>query len=97
MVHHIPITEARTNLSRIAKRAHQGKEYFILEKNGIPVAGLMDVDELEDYLEIQNPELRQQIEEGYAAYRRGEGRDARKFLAELKRELERPKQKRERA
>jgi len=26
------------------------REYFILEKDGIPVAGIMNVDELEDYL-----------------------------------------------
>ncbi len=94
MVHRVPITKARINLGQIARRAHVNKEYFILEKDGIPVVGILDVDELEDYLELQDPNLRKQIEEGYAAYRRGHSRGAREFLAELKAELVQPKRKR---
>lgn len=48
MVHRIPMTEARINLGQLAKRAHVNNEYFILEKDGIPVIGIMDADELED-------------------------------------------------
>lgn len=96
MIHRIPITKARINLGQVVKRAHLNKEYFILEKDGIPVAGIMDADELEDYLELQDPKLKKQIEEGYKAYRAGRGREARKFLAELKSELApaRPRRKR---
>jgi hypothetical protein len=36
---------------RPAKRAHLNNEYFIVEKDGIPVIGIMDADELEDYLD----------------------------------------------
>jgi hypothetical protein len=36
-------------------------EYFILEENGIPEAGIMTVDDLEDYLDLQNPGLKRQI------------------------------------
>ncbi len=40
LVHHIAITKARVNLGAVVKRAHLKGEYFILEKDGIPVAGL---------------------------------------------------------
>ena len=48
VVQRIPITKARMNLGELAKRAHVNGEYFILEKDGIPVIGIMDADELED-------------------------------------------------
>jgi prevent-host-death family protein len=41
----IPLTKARINLGAIIKRVYTGKECFILEKDGLPVAALMDVDE----------------------------------------------------
>lgn len=94
MVTRIPITKARINLGQVVRRAHLNKEYFILEKDGIPVAGIMDVDEMEDYLELQDSELQKQIDEGYQEYRRGElKQDARAFLAELRQELDQPKRK----
>ncbi len=49
MVHHIPITKARINLGQVVRRAHLNNEYFILEKDGIPIAGILDIAELEDY------------------------------------------------
>ena len=54
MVTSIPITQARINLGSLVQRIHLNKEYFILEKDGIPVAGLMDIDEFEDYLELKD-------------------------------------------
>lgn len=88
MVHRIPITKARINLGQIVRRAHVNKECFILEKDGIPVAGILDVDELEDYLELQDPALRKQIAEGYEAYKRGElTQEADAFLAEVRSDL----------
>jgi len=83
-VHHIPITKARINLGQVVRRAHLNRECFILEKDGIPVAGIINVDELEDYLELQDPKLKAQIREGYAAYQRGEGRNLDEFLNEWK-------------
>ena len=84
MVHSIPITKARINLGQLAKRAHMNKEYFILEKDGIPVIGIMDIDEFEDYLELQDPKLKKQIRQGFAQYRKGKTKPARDFLAELR-------------
>jgi antitoxin Phd_YefM of type II toxin-antitoxin system len=63
MVSRIPITKARVNLGAVVKRAHLNGEYFILEKDGIPIAGIMDADELEDYLELRNPKVKKQIAE----------------------------------
>ena len=85
MVHHIPITKARINLGQVVRRAHLNNEYFILEKDGIPIAGILDIAELEDYLELQKPELKEQIRKGYGAYQRGETRTAKAFFKELRR------------
>lgn len=86
MVHHIPITKARVNLGQLIRRAHLNKECFILEKDKIPVAGIIDVDELEDYLELKDPNIREQIREGYKAYQQGDVKDADTLLVELKSE-----------
>jgi len=56
VLNRLPITKAHLNLGQLAKRAHLNKEYFILEKDGIPVIGIMDAEELEDYLELRDRE-----------------------------------------
>jgi PHD/YefM family antitoxin component YafN of YafNO toxin-antitoxin module len=85
MVNHIPITKARVNLGAVVKRVHLKGEYFILEKDGIPVAGMMAADELEDYLELRDPRVIKQIEESKADQAAGRVRDARAVLGDLKR------------
>ena len=79
----MPITKARINLGAVVRRVHLNKEYVILEKGGIPVAGLMDADELEDYLEIHDPKVQRFIRKSHEEYLAGKGRPAREFLAEL--------------
>jgi hypothetical protein len=91
IVRRIPITKARINLGQVARRAHVNREYFILEKDGIPVAGIMSADELEDYLEIQEPGLKAQIRKGNQEYRQGKSRSAKAFLAVLRKKGSRPK------
>ena len=85
IVHRIPITKARINLGQVVRRAHTNREYFILEKDGIPVAGVLNVDDMEDFLELQDPALKDQIKRSYQEYRRGRARSASKFLTELRR------------
>ncbi len=85
IVHRIPLTRARINLGQLVRRVHVNREYFILEKDGIPVAGIMNVDDLEDYLELQDPALKNQIKRSHREYRGGKARHAGKFLAELRR------------
>ncbi len=84
VVHRIPLTKARINLGQVVRRAHVNREYFILEKDGIPVVGIMHVDDLEDYLEQQDESLKEQIKTGYQDYLSGKARDASDFLKELR-------------
>lgn len=85
VVHRIPLTRARINLGQVVRRAHVNREYFILEKDGIPVVGIMHVDDLEDYLEQQDETLKEQIETGHRDYLAGKARDAGEFLKDLRR------------
>lgn len=82
-VNRMPITKARVNLGQLAKRAHVNKEYFILEKDGIPVIGIMDADELEDYLELRDPKVGEQIRKSREEYVNNRSRAAEHLLAEL--------------
>ncbi len=86
MVNRIAITKARVNLGAVVKRTHLNGEYFILEEDGIPIAGLMPADELEDYLELRDPRVIKQIEESKRDQAAGRVRDARELLDDLKRE-----------
>lgn len=82
-VHRMPITKARVNLGQVVRRVHLNKEYFILEKDGIPIVGIMGADELEDYLEVRDPKVREHIRKSNEEYRSGKGRPIEAFLAEL--------------
>lgn len=83
-VHRIPITKARINLGQVVRRVHTNREYFILEKDGIPIAGILNVDDMEDFLELQDPALKDQIKKSYQEYRRGRARNVNKFVTELR-------------
>ncbi len=93
IVNRLPLTKARVNLGQVVRRVHVNREFFILEKDGIPVVGLMHVDDLEDYLEMQNQAVKEQVQTSAAEYRRGAARSAREFLAELKLPGKRKKKK----
>lgn len=89
MLHRLPITKARINLGAVVRRAHVNKEYFILEKDGIPVAGIMDADELEDYLELRDPKVRRFIAASHREYLAGKSRPAEELLRDLREEQRR--------
>ena len=84
MVHRLPITRARINLGQVAKRVHLHKEYFILEKDGIPVVGIMDAEEMEDYLELRNPKVKRKIRKSNEDILAGRVRPADAILSEWK-------------
>src|SRR5919197_1970713 len=86
MVTTIPITKARINLGALVKRVHLNKEYIILEKDGIPIAGMMDINEFEDYLELQDPKVRAHIRKSHQEYLAGKSRPAEELLRELREE-----------
>lgn len=69
---------------------HVGGEYFILEKDGIPVIGIMDADELEDYLELKNARIKRQIKGSNADIAAGRVRSASALLAKPVRDAARP-------
>jgi PHD/YefM family antitoxin component YafN of YafNO toxin-antitoxin module len=83
MVTTIPITKARVNLGALVTRVHLNKEYIILEKDGVPIAGIMDIDEFEDYLELQDPKVRAMIARGRQEYLAGKSRPAEDLLRQL--------------
>ena len=83
VIHHLPITKARVNLGQVAKRVRLNKEYFILEKDGIPIVGIMGAEELEDYLELRDPKVREHIRKSHADYIAGKGRPLAEFLSEI--------------
>ena len=84
MVQRLPLTQARINLGAVVKRVHLNKEYVILEKDGIPIAGVMDIDEFEDYLELKDPRVRAHIRKSQQEYLAAKSRPAEQLLAELR-------------
>ena len=86
LIHHLPITEARRNLGGLVRRLHKKGEYFVFVKDGIPVAALMDPDELDDYLDLQDPAIRKALAQGEQEAKHGKGRDGHALLTELRNE-----------
>lgn len=84
MVNRLPITQGRINLGQLAKRAHLNNEYFILEKDGIPVIGIMAADEMEDYLELRDPKIKAQIRQSNLDIAAGRTKPAETLLRGLK-------------
>ena len=63
---------------------------MILEKDGIPLAGVMDIDEFEDYLELRDPKVQADIRRSTAEYRAHKSRPAAEFLSEIRAEAPAP-------
>jgi PHD/YefM family antitoxin component YafN of YafNO toxin-antitoxin module len=84
MVRHLPITKARINLGAVVRQVHLNKEYVVLEKDGIPIAALMDAEEFEDYLELRDPEVKRHIAASTKEYREGKSFPAEDLIAESK-------------
>lgn len=84
MVQSLPITEARMKLEALVTRIHANKDYLILKKDGIAIAGIMDIDEFEDYLELQNETVKRHIRKSSQEFLAGKSRPARELLADLR-------------
>ena len=84
MVEHFSLTQARNSLGAVVKRVHLGKTYVILEKDGIPLAGLMNIDEFEDYLELHDPKVRAHIAKSRQEFLTGKSLPAAELLKELR-------------
>ena len=82
-VRRLTLAEARANLSEIAKHAHVNGDYFFVGGNGAPLIGIMDAEELEDYLELRDPKVQREIRKSNEEYLAGESRPFEEFLADL--------------
>ncbi len=52
-VERIAISKARSIIGQLVNRVHVDKDRFVLEKSGIPVAALIDIDEYKRFLAFQ--------------------------------------------
>jgi hypothetical protein len=91
---HVPLTKARHSLGAIIRQVHVDKEYFVLEKDGMPVAGLMDIDEFEDYLELRDESVQRVIADSRREHLDGRGFPARDLIEELQKEARRGRRSR---
>ncbi len=82
----VQISKAKSSLNSLVKRVHRDHEYLILKDNGTPLAAVMDIDEFEDYLELNDPKVQRDIVQSTKEFREGKGRPTREFLAELEEE-----------
>ena len=92
VVTRILLSKARTGRGARVERAHTNNESFVLEKDGVPVAALINIDEFEDYLELQDPEVKEVIAESRDEYLAGKSRPAEELLRELEQEEEQERQ-----
>ncbi|HEX9638363.1 MAG TPA: hypothetical protein VGB99_12555 [Acidobacteriota bacterium] len=73
----------------LAEQIRQTEGYVVLEADGVPVVGTMDIDEFEDYLELRDPQAREDIRKSREDILAGRVRPARELLVELRRESQR--------
>jgi prevent-host-death family protein len=79
----IPLTEARASLGRLVREVHATRRHVVLERDGVPMAALISVDELEDWLEARDAEAAAVIAESRVDRAAGRIRPAAKLLREL--------------
>jgi prevent-host-death family protein len=64
----IPATTVHRNFSDIIRRAHSGKEHFIVERDGLPVVVILPMAEYEEFLlERERKERLRQFQEAARA------------------------------
>ncbi|GBC76335.1 hypothetical protein HRbin07_00534 [bacterium HR07] len=79
----IAVDQAR--FDEIIRRVTEGREYIVIERDGTPVLGILDADELEDYLDLHDQALQEQIRQGYQEYQSGRVRPVERVLAQARR------------
>jgi prevent-host-death family protein len=52
-IERIAISKARSMIGQLVNRVHVDKDRFVLEKSGIPVAALIDIEEYKRFLAFQ--------------------------------------------
>jgi prevent-host-death family protein len=84
-IRHVPLTEARASLGTIVNEVNRTSRYVVVERGGLPVAVIMDVDEFEDYLDLRDPAARERIAQASREHHAGESSPAEDLLAPLQR------------
>jgi prevent-host-death family protein len=79
----IPLTEARASLGRLVREVHATRRHVVLERDGVPMAALVPLDELEDWLEAREAEAAAVIAESRADRAAGRTKPAAALLREL--------------
>ena len=82
-IQRLPLSQARINLDAIVKRVQTDSEYVVLQQDGMSVAAVMNIDEFEDYLELQDPKVRADIAQSRKEFEAGKSRPADELLLEL--------------
>ena len=71
MPKHLPVTQARVNLGRVLTVVNEKKIPVVLERNGEPIAAILNIDDFEDYLELHDPEACKAIAESRRDFEQG--------------------------
>ena len=83
-IQRLPISRARLNLDAVVKRVQTDSAYVVLQQDGVSVAAVMNIDEFEDYLELQDPKVRADIAQSCKEFEAGMSRPAEELLKELR-------------
>jgi prevent-host-death family protein len=86
LVRHLPLTQFRQRVGEVINRVHREKEYVVVERGGLPVAAVMDIDEFEDYLEVRDPEAQRDVAASREDIAAGRIRPVEELLTELESE-----------
>jgi len=72
----IDLKQAKIDFERLAEEVWRSKDRLLIEKDGLPIAVLLSIDDFEDMVEtvgeLSDPEYLASIREARAEYKRGE-------------------------
>lgn len=85
-VQHLPLTKFRQSVGQVLNRVNRERQYVVVERGGLPVAAVMNIDEFEDYLELRDSQARRDIARSQEDVEAGRVRPAEDLLAELEAE-----------
>lgn len=80
---HVPLTQARSSLGTIVNEVNRSGEYVVIERGGLPVAVIMDIDEFEDYLDLHDPAVGERIAMASREHHAGKSSPAGGLLSRL--------------
>ncbi len=68
----VETTKLRNNLASAIKEVNKSKDFMVITKNGKPVAGIVDLDILEDIEALKSKNFVRSIKEAREQFKRGE-------------------------